>query len=299
MVLDNPDIKTHYMLSFTASINTMGTLSILVGSANAYSKGRVDITPTEIVTYEFGTWNTESYQHGLTFENNISIAIKVTNIRKAELVIMTGKEENVYTKEIPWEGCSRGCSISNTGGIYEDCTFTANYYGVLKDVWFFGDSYLDRWARKLECMGFNNFLIDGFSGRHSGEALASFNKDIVLGKPRVVVWMMGMNDADSGSVNSAWKEAFDSVSAYCRQNDIEFICCTIPNIPNRNHTYKNAYIHNSGVRVIDIAAELGATEAGSTWFPGLLDTDNVHPSDGSGAMRIALTLMNNISYMAE
>lgn len=298
MSITNPDIKTHYMLSFTASLETMGNLSILVGSANVYSKGRVDVTPTEIVTYDWGTWDTHTYQHGLTFEDNISIAIKVKGVRKADLIIMTSNGENVYTKEIPWEGCSSGCTISNTGGSYEDCTFTANYYGVLKDVWFFGDSYLDRWARILEIMGFSNYLLDGFSGRASAAALTSFQKDVLIGKPKVVVWMMGMNDADSGSVNSAWKTAFDSVAAYCNANDIEFICCTIPNVPSINHTYKNAYINNSGVRVIDIAAELGATEANSTWYPGLLGTDNVHPTD-SGAMRIALALLSNLACLTK
>lgn len=298
MAITNPDIKTHYMLSFTATLETMGTLSILVGSANVYSKGRVDVTPTEIVTYDWGTLDTHTYQHGLTFEDNISIAIKVKGVRKADLIIMTGNGENVYTKEIPWEGCSSGCTISNTGGSYEDCAFIANYYGLLKDVWFFGDSYLDRWARILESMGFCNFLLDGFSGRASAAALSSFQKDILIGKPKVVVWMMGMNDADSGSVNSTWKTAFETVAAYCNANDIGFICCTIPNVPSINHTYKNAYINNSGVRVIDIAAELGATEANSTWYPGLLGTDNVHPTD-SGAMRIALALLRNIACITK
>ena len=298
MAITNPDIKTHYMLSFTASLETMGTLTILVGSANAYSKGKVDITPSEIVTYDWGTWNTNTYQHGLTFENNISIVINVKGIRKADLIIMTGNGENVYTKEIPWEGCSSGCTISNTGGSYEDCTFIANYYGVLKDVWFFGDSYLDRWAIKLESMGFSEFLIDGFSGRNSAAALTSFQKDILIGKPKVVIWQLGMNDADSGSVNSSWKTAFDTMEAYCKENGIEFICCTIPNVPQRNHTYKNTYMQESDVRVIDIAAELGATESNSTWYPGLLGQDNVHPTE-SGAMRIALTLLKNIGCITK
>lgn len=299
MSINNPDIKNHYMLSFTASVNTMGTLSIEVGSSGNYeSRGKVEITPTTVVIYEYRTWNTTSIEHGLAIVDNISVIIQTKDFTFAELTIMTSDGEQKFTRVISWAGCSSGCAISNAGGSYEDCTFIANYYGVLKDVWIFGDSYLGRLTRILQGMGYFNYLLDGFSGRNSAQGLASFQKDIVLGKPKVVVWQLGMNDADSGSVNSAWKTAFDTMVNYCRANDIEFICCTIPNVPQRNHTYKNAYMNGSGVRLIDIAAELGATESNSTWYPGLLGTDNVHPTM-SGAMRIALAFLSNIACITQ
>ena len=145
-------------------------------------------------------------------------------------------------------------------------------------------------------MGFRNYMLDGFSGASSSDAVSSFNKDILLGTPKAIIWMLGMNDADSGAVNSTWKTAFDSMVSYCSNKGIQFICCTIPNVPDRDHTYKNTYIRNSGVRYIDIAVALGANTANSTWYDGLLGLDNVHPTD-SGAMYIALTLLNNIASL--
>jgi len=300
MSITNPDIKNPYQLSFVGSVTTMGTLSILVGSANNYAKGRVDIDGTNVVVYQYGTWATETYPHGLTITDDIAIVIKTTGVQLAELTLMTGAGD-VFKKEISWSGCSSGCTISNTGGSYADCSFVANYYGLLKPVWIFGDSYLDRWTRIVKGMGFDNFMIDGFSGRNATQALSSFQKDILLGAPKVVLWMMGMNNPDSGGgVTTAWKEAFDTIYNYCLDNNIEFICTTIPNVPASQYenTYKNAYMEDSGARVIDIAGELGATSPGASWYPGLLGPDNVHPTD-SGAMRIALALLRNIACLTE
>lgn len=296
--LDVPNLKNHYILGFTANVNTMGNLKIQFGTENNWTKGIVEVTPTSVIEYAYSTMATTTYTHGLTFTKNITILIKTIRVHFAELILLSGDNPStvIFKKEISWNGCGSGCSITNNGGNYSNCSFFLNCDGLLKNIWIFGDSYTDMWTLKMDDIGFDNYLLDGFSGRTSQQALTSFNKDVKLATPTAVIWMMGMNDPDSGSINASWKSAFESVKATCKSKGIEFICCTIPCVPERNHSYKNAYIVNSGVRMIDIAKELGATTTGSSWYAGLLGNDKVHPSS-SGSLRIALTLLKSMTFL--
>ena len=87
-----------------------------------------------------------------------------------------------------------------------------------------------------------------------------------------------MNDGDnSSSVNSNWESAYYNLLDICKNNNIIPILCTIPNVPNINHNYKNEIIRNSGHRYIDLAKAVGS-DISTGWYDGLLSTDNVHPS---------------------
>ena len=89
---------------------------------------------------------------------------------------------------------------------------------------------------------------------------------------------MGMNDADTATeVNANWNLYFDKLKAICKEKNIEIILATIPNVPERNHTFKNAIIRNSGLRYVDVCKAVGA-EINSVWYDGLLSGDKVHPS---------------------
>lgn len=296
MTLNKPNLKNHYTLSFYATINTMGTITITAGSENNWSKGRVEISPTNIVYYKYGTWEPITIQHNIDTQENISIIIKTTKVNFAEIYLLSNN--SLFHQEISWNGCGDGCSLSNANGSYSNCTFSLNCPGLLKDVWIFGDSYTDTWPLCLDELGFDNYLLDGFSGRNSQQAYNSFVKDIAIAKPKAIIWMMGMNDPDSGSVNSSWKTVFDNVKTLCDTYKIEFIYATIPCVPQRDNSYKNNYAINSGVRIIPIASILGASSQGSSWYAGLLSSDNVHPSK-SGSLWIALTLLNNITLLQE
>ena len=297
MTLNNPNLKNHYTLSFSATINTMGTITIEFGSENNWSKGRIEITPTNIVYYKYSTWEPITIQHNIDIRENISVIIKTTKVHFAEIYLLSN-DSGVFHQEISWNGSGNGCSLSNANGSYSNCTFSLNCQGLLKDVWIFGDSYTDKWPLCLDELGFDNYLLDGFSGRTSQQAYESFLKDIAIAKPKAIIWMMGMNDPDNGSVNSSWKTAFDNVKTLCDINKIEFIYTTIPCVPQLDNSYKNNYATNSGVRIIPIASILGASSQGSSWYAGLLSSDNVHPSN-SGSMLIALTLLNNITLLQE
>ena len=143
--------------------------------------------------------------------------------------------------------------------------------------------------------GVNNALYDGFSGRGSSRAIASFSKLLPLGKPKMVVWAMGMNDGDTNNaVNAAWLSAFQQVEAACASNGIELSVCTIPNaLPSVDNSYKNAYIRQSEHKVIDISEVLGADTL-TNWYSNFRGTNgNIHPS-ATGSKVIAAKILQSL-----
>ena len=128
--------------------------------------------------------------------------------------------------------------------------------------------------------GYNNILLDAYGGRASTNALARFLENIEHSTPRFAVWTMGMNDADSDSaVNSTWLTKVTDFIAKCNEKKITPILATIPNVPGRVMTYKNAWVKASGYRYIDFAKAVNAESAGATWYSGMLSEDNVHPTN--------------------
>ena len=97
---------------------------------------------------------------------------------------------------------------------------------------------------------------------------------------------MGMNNGDSPTtINENWLSAYNTLVKICTNNNINLILCTIPNTPSVNNSYKNAFIRNSGFSYIDLAEAVGS-DISTSWYSGLLSTDNVHPST-TGDMMIA------------
>ena len=87
---------------------------------------------------------------------------------------------------------------------------------------------------------------------------------------------MGMNDADTDtSINQSWKDCVDEVIEICNNKGVELVLATIPNVPNRNHNFKNEYVKNLGLRYVDFNEAV--IKEGSTWYDGMLSSDDVHP----------------------
>lgn len=103
-----------------------------------------------------------------------------------------------------------------------------------------------------------------------------------------------MNDADSSSTyNTNWKTCLDEVIATCERKGITLILATIPNVPNISNYYKNQFVRDSGYRYIDFAKAVGAEEVGSTWYSGMLSSDNVHPAE-LGAKALAARFLVDV-----
>ena len=70
--------------------------------------------------------------------------------------------------------------------------------------------------------------------------------------------------------------------AQCKEKGIVPIIATIPNVPERDHCYKNDFVRASGIRYVDFATAVGGEKKGSSWYEGMLSSDKVHP-DPPGA----------------
>ena len=299
-ISNTPNLKTWHSISFRANIETFGKIRISHGEQN-YTGGVVEIDNTNIYTYRYPDLALQStIPHKLTFKDYITVNIKIDDeVRSANLIITTNS--SYFKEKIPWNGCKANAIVKELEeGEYKSAVLTIGGIGLLKDIWVFGDSYSDTWPIPMHSIyNFSNYMLDAYSGRDSATAYISLINDLKLGTPKFLIWMMGMNDADSDvSINSSWLSTFNKLKDLCKTNGISLILCTFPNIPSRNMTFKNNVVKNSGLPYIDIAESLGASNKGSTWFEGLLSGDRVHPSE-LGRKTIAEVLYTEFSLMQD
>ena len=311
-IIGTPSVKNWYQVSAYFKIpNGMSRVKLSKGENN-YCCGRVEIDDTNVYTYDT-LWSDENQRnevqlastipHGLTMADFVIMRVYVSAVfKQAKLTIMTNASAPFETV-IPWNGCAGDPLLVNLGtnGITDaELAFDGTCFS--KDVWFFADSYSDFWPEYMYNKGYNNFLIDGQSGRTAGGALVSLKRALLFGIPKTIVWAMGMNNQDTapnqeqeieGGVNADYASSFDELCNICYENNIELRPCTIPNTPTILHTYKNDLIHSTFFDYIDIAKCLGADEAGSHWFTGLLGNDNVHPTS-KGSKVVAESFLNSV-----
>jgi lysophospholipase L1-like esterase len=133
-------------------------------------------------------------------------------------------------------------------------------------------------------MGFKNWLACGYPGATSTPALQSLQSLLKIGRPEIIVWTLGMNNGDSGAVNSSWNSDLNSVKSLCDTHGITLILATIPTCPQADNTYKNNVVRQSGYRYVDFNKAVGVS--GTTWYDGMLSSDNVHPTS-LGAQALA------------
>lgn len=287
-----PDNKNYYGIGCNFTTESMGTVKIYK-SQNDYCRGEIDIDATNITEYKTGG-TTNVIPHGLTITNGLIISIIKTT--KDTEIKLTNTSGETVTKTLPnWNGCKGGViKFVAVSGNYTHVTLTHSGTWMSKDTWIFGDSYTDFWPAKCYENNATNFYLDGYSGRQAQGGYDSLLKALKYGKPKRIIWMLGMNNADTDSaVNESWNTVFVQLKELCANLNIQLILCTIPNVPERIHTFKNQIIRGSGLPYIDIASAVGATEKGSNWYEGLLGSDRVHPSD-IGALAIALLLIAGV-----
>lgn len=274
-----PNTKNHHVIGCSMAITEMGRIRISHG-LDTYAFGMVEIDETNVYEYINGNTTTPAYTnpHGLNIQDFINVAIRVNaEYAKADLII-TSLTANV-TKSIDWRGCTGQAILTAVSGSYTDVKLTMGGNAYKKEVWICGDSYADYWLPILYRKGVTDFHADAFSGRNSVAALISLQNALKLGTPKVLVWMLGMNDGDGSAINTSYKSVFDSVKSICKNMGIAFVPCTIPNCPVVNNYHKNAYVRANSEHYIDMARILGADYTDSTWYDGLMAADNVHPSE--------------------
>lgn len=305
--LDVPNIKFDKVISFHANVILGGEIEISHGQTAWYSSGKIRIDSTSVKYYSYtGHDNLEiEVQHGLTISNTVSVALDVNGIetmesgmpRIADLIIESNGK--IFKTRMKWNGCYEKVQAKIISGNYENCSLNFWSDGYKKDIWAYGDSYFDYWPLLAKKYGYGNFLCDGVSGRGSNEALKSLKLGLTHGTPKKIFWCMGMNDPDnSDSISATYKKALDEVIALCDKFEIELIITTIPNVPDRNHNYKNEYIKSLGKRIVDVAKAVGADNS-ANWFDGFLSDDKVHPTGNIGANAIVGCIITNVPELLE
>lgn len=268
-------------------------------STALYNEFTIDSTH---VTYKTTSTNenyTYQYAHGLTFANNIQFIFEYLDEGNAKITLISNGVS--FTQTLPFiKQTISQVVVLSVGSTMTGCKLSWIPIDIDKDIWMFGDSYFAydsaRWTYYLQQYGYaKNALLDGWPGEGSVNARNSLKTLIRFGTPKYIVWCMGMNDGsdtDASTPDSDWTVRRDEMLAICNENGITPIFATIPNVPSILHTGKNAWIKASGYRYIDFAAAVGAESAGSTWFSGMLSSDNVHPSESGAKALFARVLVD-------
>lgn len=300
--LEIPNIKQNYVIGFHTRVGMFDKVIVSHGKDKAYSASYIAIDSHAVHSYFYTTKEQlqEAYTHNLEIQKYLNIIIQVMDDLTA--VVILSSLSGTYSCKITWRGCTGVVMAEGENSLFTDCRLTFYCPDYDKKIWGFGDSYFGRcpggWPQIANKWGYKNWMVDGFSGRKSIEALASLERCFNFGKPNKIIWALGMNDGDSEyGINQEWLVTIKKVEAYCLEKNIELIFLTIPNVPKRIHEYKNEYIRKSGYRYVDIAHALGA-DLDPKWYKGLQDVDNLHPTAEGGtviAMKVVMEIPELLS----
>jgi hypothetical protein len=272
-----------YSITFRADITTFNGIKLGKGY-QAYMGGTLEVDNTNVKVYEgANTTPYQTYPHGLTFADYISVTIemKYGNVASVKVCTNGGEYGIAFTS---WDVRKGVLFLKSVGtNILTNCNLSYYCYGLEKPTYIYGDSYLtnaagvtDRWPSYLLKGNHTNFMLNGYSGRASLNALKALKLDLTLGIPKRIIWCLGMNDADTaGAINANWKSCVEELKSICEQNNIELILATIPLVNAVGNVKKNEYVRASGYRYIDFAKAVGAS-SDYTWYTNMLSDDGVH-----------------------
>lgn len=290
------NLRKGIRLVFEATV-TSGTdfeigFSISESSANTYPHDIISITSENI------SYNNVNYPHGLSITGRLQMLFEYLSDGTVDVTLLSNGDsfkQNVAftmsTVAVPY--------VKSNGLIATECKLSFICTDIRKKIWCFGDSYFaystERWTYYLREHGYdNNVLLDGFPGMGSINAISSFSKLLKLGKPKIAVWFMGMNDGadtDDTTPNADWVTERDEFITLCETNGIEPIFATIPNVPSINHKGKNKWIRESRYRYVDMCHAVGA-DVDVNWYGDMLSSDKIHPSESGAKALFAQVLLD-------
>lgn len=274
------DVKYNKTLIFNGEFDSFSGVEVGHGKG-AYGGSYIKIDATNVYVYSWtDTENLQhTYTHGLSFDDYITVIIDV-GVGEADINIYTSSGYFRQTG-VHWEGCNGSISATSVNTSFNNPVLKWTAKDIDQKIWVFGDSYLDaksnaRHPFYLYEMGYKNWMACGYPGASSTPELQSLQSLLKIGKPQIVVWCMGMNNGDTGAVNTNWLSDLNTVKSLCDQNNITLILATIPTCPKVDNTYKNTAVRQSGYRYIDFNKAVGVN--GTSWYDGMLAGDNVHPA---------------------
>jgi hypothetical protein len=300
IVFEESLAKKNKQLVFFGSVSTMGTIKFYHG-VNVYNSGRVEISSTnvKVVTYNTTDIVRKDVEHGLTIADYIGVIITVGNNNNIAVTVVTNGGTFTVDDNIWWGSSNGEVKIVSDGAVLSNVSTSWDCSDFKKPIWLYGDSYLDfwsttRWPHYLIKWGYDNLAAFGYPGAKSENVYPEWLRTLNHGTPKYAVWCLGMNDIDNdASINSDWKTYADQFIQDCKDNQIEPILATIPNTPERRHTFKNEYVRASGCRYIDFAKAVNAETYPSEWYTGMLYTDNTHPAE-QGAIALAMRALTDL-----
>lgn len=284
LAVSENNVKNNVVVTFNANITSFDTIYVGQRTANGSSMGScyLEINATNLIIHT-AQGNT-TIAHGLTIANDIQVLIETaTDVTTSHIRIGSSGYYFDETNPHRWlcdEGYACAVSVNST---LTDCVLSWTSRNLNKPIWLFGDSYISlydaRWINWLIKDGFDkSCLINGYAGEQSTAGMTALKNLLTCCIPKYVVWILGMNNADSDSaVNTSWKANYDLMINLCKKHNIIPILATIPNTPTVNHRFKNDIVRNSGYRYIDFDKAVEPSGDG-TWISGALSSDNVHPT---------------------
>ena len=282
-------LKRNATVSFGATINTFSQVKVGI-KGSYFCLVQLDSTNISII-HNTGTIKTEA--HGLNISGWIDVALKVEELN-VEISVHTLDGYKKITATLPFrELYGRPTLEVDENTTLTDVSLRGYCDDFQKSIWFVGDSYTSctevRWTGQMLNFGINNWMLLGVAGGKSKDLYEDLLLALKYGTPTYLVWCMGMNDADNGSLNVDYKKYFELVKGKCDELGVIMIPATVPCVKTsahptyaRDNSYKNAFIKASGLRYIDLAKAVGGdTFTEDAWYEGYLETKStwIHTSE--------------------
>lgn len=278
-------VKYGYRIAFKGFITSFNEIDIQFKNYNNVVTNTLRLT-TEQITVAVGSNVVDTFLHGLTISNDVTIILDYKKPNVVEITVESNGHK--YTAQTTFEkltSAAVSASVLSVNTVCSSAILELVMGGAKKPFWYFGDSYIStansaRWAYYLISNDYDNdTLFNGYAGGTSAAGNMAFTALLSYGTPEYAIFGTGMNDGSdtSASPSESWVNARNAFMTMCENNGIEPIFCTIPSVPTVNNEQKNTWVRSSGYRYIDFAKAVGANANGE-WYNAMLSSDGVHPT---------------------
>jgi len=267
-------LKKGLSMSFYTDINLVGSISYGKGF-NKYRGEYLTIDNTNIYYY-YDSVLQGTKSHGLAISTFLKSSFYIDDSSTAHVILqsLTGTFQTTF--QFRYE-MNYKAFIKSDGQDASNINLSCVSKEFQNSIWAFGDSYFgvspSRWPGKMKDFGYFNFMINGLAGQSSEGAYADFERSLIYGTPKYLLWCLGMNDNDTN-----YQKYLNMVIDKCTELDITLVLTTIPTVPTRNKETIKSIVKSSGYRYVDFYKAMGANEKGN-WYSGYLNIDGIHPNE--------------------
>ena len=231
-----------------------------------------------------------SVAHNLTIEKYLAISIYIDDDSVCHFSMNT--LSGTFTHSFEWGYEMNGYPFVLGKQSLNNVQINAIPNDTKRPMWLFGDSYFgvskNRVMGQLKNLGFtDNVLIDGLAGYASSQGYDELIKCLQFGKPKYILWCLGMNDS-----NTVYNNTLTRLKKKCEELNITLILMIIPTVPSRDKEGIKETVINSGYRYINAYDAVG-TNLNGEWYAGYLSNDNLHPTE-QGAKAIAMRIVTDV-----